>query len=268
MFYCARVLRRARKVAASTGRPESPVAYVRSDEVAALAARCDYLEWYVALAQQNAVQLHQRLCELEAAVPQLTATTVSPEAQIVVPELSTTAAPDLAAPSEAATPADVVQQQPAAHREGPAVAQLGALGGDASDPSTEEGACSPAARITEQRVATEPLRSRWAVLQGLQKAPELNGRLVRVGSQRQNGRYATVRPGSGDRLAVRAENLRGLLEKYASHESGNEVAFHTATFCSWGTILSKRSGHVRKGTCIAGCLCGISNIAAVCLCSN
>ena len=47
-FYRARVLRRARKVAASTGRPESPVAYVCSDEVAALAARCDYLEWYVA----------------------------------------------------------------------------------------------------------------------------------------------------------------------------------------------------------------------------
>ena len=153
-FYRARVLRRARKVAASTGRPESPVAYVCSDEVAALAARCDYLEWYVALAQQNAVQLHQRLCELEAAVPQLTATTVSPEAQIVVPELSTTAAPDLAALSEAATPADVVQQQPAAHRERPAVAQLGALGGDASDPSTENRGRRLFAGCTHHRAAS------------------------------------------------------------------------------------------------------------------
>ena len=59
----------------------------------------------------------------------------------------------------------------------------------------------------------------------LQKASQYNGRLVKVGAQRADSLFETVRPGSGDRLAVRAENLRGLLEKYASHESGDELAF-------------------------------------------
>ena len=61
-FYRARVLYRARKVAAAARRPERPAAMVSSEETVASAARCDYLEWHAGLAHHTAAQLHERLC--------------------------------------------------------------------------------------------------------------------------------------------------------------------------------------------------------------
>ena len=60
-FYCAWVLRRAQKQAAAaswTGR--CPV-LVSSEEVAALANRCQQLEWAGAVAHYNVTQLHERV---------------------------------------------------------------------------------------------------------------------------------------------------------------------------------------------------------------
>ena len=90
-FYRARVLRRGRKVAAPAGRPERPAAMVSSEEAAALPARCDYLEWHAALAHHTAAQLHERLCELEAAMWRLAVSAASPNAQPVVPSVGPTA---------------------------------------------------------------------------------------------------------------------------------------------------------------------------------
>ena len=59
----------------------------------------------------------------------------------------------------------------------------------------------------------------------VKRSRSLNGRLVRVGSRRANGRFETERPGSHDRQAVRPENLRELLETYDGHAAGDEVAF-------------------------------------------
>ena len=55
--------------------------------------------------------------------------------------------------------------------------------------------------------------------------PALNGRLVRVGSQRPNGRFETVRPGSGRNLAVRPANLRVLLEEFNGRAAGDTMDF-------------------------------------------
>ena len=68
---------------------------------------------------------------------------------------------------------------------------------------------------------------RWAIVQGLQNAKytEFNGKLVRVLSQRENGQFETVRPGSGNRLAVRPENLRGLLESLEGCTAGDRIGF-------------------------------------------
>ena len=55
--------------------------------------------------------------------------------------------------------------------------------------------------------------------------PALNGRLVRVGSQRPNGRFETVRPGSGRNLAVRPTNLRVLLEEFSGRAAGDTMDF-------------------------------------------
>ena len=60
----------------------------------------------------------------------------------------------------------------------------------------------------------------WAVVQGLQKAPHYNGKLVRVGSQRPNGRVPTMRPGERKEIAVGPANLRGLLEVYDGCAAG------------------------------------------------
>ena len=141
---------------------------------------------------------------------------------------------------EAAAPDDGANQPPVVQSAGPRLAQsleqhvvpmapAEAIETVGVDATTLEGACSPDAGIAESRDETEPLRDRligrWAVLHGLQKSAHLNGRLVRVGSQIANGRFETVRPGSGDQLAVRLENLRGLLEKYDGRAVGDEMAF-------------------------------------------
>ena len=82
-FYRSRVLRRAQKQAAAadwTGR--CPV-LVSSEEVAALANRCQQLEWAAAVAHYNVTQLHERVSLLEAAgeMPLLPLHVASPEAQ-------------------------------------------------------------------------------------------------------------------------------------------------------------------------------------------
>ena len=70
------------------------------------------------------------------------------------------------------------------------------------------------------------LDGRWAVLQRLRKAPDLNGRFVKVRSQRpEDGRYETVRPGSGRELAAWPANLRGLLNEFEGRAAGDTVDF-------------------------------------------
>ena len=61
------------------------------------------------------------------------------------------------------------------------------------------------------------------MLHGLRRSPQLNGRLVRVGSRLPNGRYETMRPGSRDQQAVRFDNMRELLETYGGCAAGDEV---------------------------------------------
>ena len=67
-FYRARVLRRARKVAASAGRQQHRETVMTSDEAAALVSRCYQAEWSAAVAHYSVAQLHQRLNQVEAAV--------------------------------------------------------------------------------------------------------------------------------------------------------------------------------------------------------
>ena len=66
----------------------------------------------------------------------------------------------------------------------------------------------------------------WAVVQGLQSATHShhNGRLVRVGIQRVSGRFETVRAGTKEKLAVRPENLRWLLQSYDGRAVGDDLA--------------------------------------------
>ena len=66
----------------------------------------------------------------------------------------------------------------------------------------------------------------WAVVQGLQSATHShhNGRLIRVGIQRLNGRFETVRAGTQEKLAVRPENLRWLLQSYDGRAVGDDLA--------------------------------------------
>ena len=98
----------------------------------------------------------------------------------------------------------------------------------ASEP-VEISPISTASSIGEPQAAADHLRNRldgrWAVLQGLRKSPELNGRLVKVRSQRPDGRFETVRPGSGRNLAVRPANLRVLLEEFNGRAAGDTMDF-------------------------------------------
>ena len=78
-FYRARMLRRARKQIASAGWTGRFQAMGASEEVAALATRCQYLEWTTAVAHSNVAQLHERLRQLEE-MPPLPLPATSPEA--------------------------------------------------------------------------------------------------------------------------------------------------------------------------------------------
>ena len=66
----------------------------------------------------------------------------------------------------------------------------------------------------------------WAVVQGLQSAryTQHNGRLARVGIQRTDGRYETVRVGSKHKLAVWPDNLRWLLQSSDGRVAGDDLA--------------------------------------------
>ena len=120
--------------------------------------------------------------------------------------------------------------QPAA----PYVARSAGMDSGASEPeeptTTSKDAGSMAAVVLPQLEdpAEPPLgrpTSQWAVVQGLQKAPHYNGKLVRVGSQRPNGRVATMRPGERKEIAVWPANLRGLLEVYDGCAAGERKEF-------------------------------------------
>ena len=119
--------------------------------------------------------------------------------------------------------------QPAAQHEQPiAAADAGEAAGVATTSQTiNEGDRLPIASGFVSREAAEPLQDRltgrWAVLHGLRRSPQLNGRLVRVGSRLPNGRYETMRPGSRDQQAVRFDNMRELLETYGGCAAGDEV---------------------------------------------
>ena len=64
-FYRQRVLRRARKMAASFDQSGLPAAMEMAATAAALADRYSQLEWSAAVAHFNATRLHERLCRLE-----------------------------------------------------------------------------------------------------------------------------------------------------------------------------------------------------------
>ena len=82
-FYRQRVLRRARKMSASSGRPGLPPTLGSPDTAAALLLRCSNLEWSAAVAHYNAAQLYERVCRLEAAAasPALPLSAASREVQ-------------------------------------------------------------------------------------------------------------------------------------------------------------------------------------------
>ena len=208
--------------------------------------------------------------------------------QPVVPSVGPTAGLAQASetPTEAAAPDEAASQPPVVQLACQRVAQsveqhvvpiapaeaVGLVGVDAT---TQEGACSPDAGIADSRDEAEPLRDRligrWAVLHGLQKSAHLNGRLVRVGSRLANGRFETVRPGSGDQLAVRPEKLRGLLEKYYSimHVLVGTRWLSTTACSSFSDLIPRRRfGRVRKRTYIYGSPRDTSDDAAVRLCSK
>ena len=243
-FYRTRVLRRARKAAALAGRQERFAAHEISKEIAALAARCDYLEGCAAFAHHHAAHLHERVCQLEAAARPSPAVAASPPLLPLVPAVGSPdfSAPASSTPSEAVAQEDVATQRPAARPVDrsvlqPAVQQAqpsaSAEAGEDVDFDTTTQTSHGGVRLdtsgTESREATEPLpdrlTGRWAVLQGLQKSPQLNGRLVRVGSRLANGRYETMRPGSRDQQAVRPDNIRELLDTYGGCAAGDEVPF-------------------------------------------
>ena len=60
-------------------------------------------------------------------------------------------------------------------------------------------------------------------------------------------RVETVRPGSGTELAVRPENLRGLLDSYDGLAAGDEVAFADAD----RELLGRDYGRAREKTCMS-----------------
>ena len=114
-FYRSRVLRRARKQAASadwTGR--CPV-LVSSEEVAALANRCQQLEWAGAVAHYNVTQRHERVSLLEAAgeMPLLPFPVASPEAQPVGHTAQVTSAPASPASADDARREEAVEPEAA-----------------------------------------------------------------------------------------------------------------------------------------------------------
>ena len=112
-FYRSRVLRRAQKQAAAadwTGR--CPV-LVSSEEVAALANRCQQLEWAAAVAHYNVTQLHERVSLLEAAgeMPPLPLPVVSPEAEPVEHTVQVMSAPASAESADDARREETVEPE-------------------------------------------------------------------------------------------------------------------------------------------------------------
>ena len=106
------------------------------------------------------------------------------------------------------------------------VADGGAMASvSAAQPSIDEFANDPKQHDAAVPQHRSPIEA-WAVVQGLQSATHShhNGRLVRVGIQRLNGRFETVRAGTQEKLAVRPENLRWLLQSYDGRAVGDDLA--------------------------------------------
>ena len=265
-FYRARVLRRARKMAAAGERHGQTMPTVSTEEAAALAVRCYNMEWAAAVAHYNVAQLQERLNRLEAAVDgpplPLAAHRVKQVDALEAALSVASAASEEAAPPDdsAAQPAILQDMQPAEQdaelteattdaqsslsrkkkprrrRRAAADAGATAAAAPAADAGALEAEDAAQASIGEDLIVPEPLVAEelqhrgttgaWAVVQGLQteKYSQYNGRIVRVGNQRTNGRFETVRPGSNDKLAVRPENLRWLLGSYDGRSAGDDLA--------------------------------------------
>ena len=304
-FYRQRVLRRARKMSASPGRPGLPPTLGSPDTAAALLLRCSNLEWSAAVAHYNAAQLYERVCRLEAAAasPALPLSAASPEVQpgdsaanltddsapaadasreaaaadegaedkalqssvqrddqraaLPLPtSLAQTAAMEASASEtddvvlgNAADSLSDVQSTPSLKKkkkkkrqrraadvgaavdaktaaDAEPVADGGAMASvSAAQPSIDEFANDPKQHDAAVPQHRSPIEA-WAVVQGLQSATHShhNGRLVRVGIQRLNGRFETVRAGTQEKLAVRPENLRWLLQSYDGRAVGDDLA--------------------------------------------
>ena len=263
-FYRARVLRRARKVAAAGERHGQTMSTVSTEEAAALAVRCYNMEWAAAVANYNVAQLQGRLSRLEAAVdgpplPLAAHRAKQVDALEAALSVASAASEEAAPPDEsAAQPAILQDMQPAEQvaelteattdaqsslsrkkkprrrRRAAADAGATAAAAPAADAGALEAEDAAQASFGDDLIVTEPLAAEklqhrgtpWAVVQGLQneKYSHYNGRIVRVGNQRTNGRFETVRPGSNDKLAVRPENLRWLLGSYDGRNAGDDLA--------------------------------------------
>ena len=75
---------------------------------------------------------------------------------------------------------------------------------------------------------------------------------MRVGSERPNGRFETVRPGSGRNLAVRPANLRVLLEEFNGRAAGDTMDFDDGEIELLGFDAQESYWLARRRTCIYG----------------
>ena len=187
-FYRARVLRRARKVAASPGRQQHRETVMTSDEAAALVSRCYQAEWSAAVAHYNVAQLHQRLNQLEAAVaeniPPLPLPVVADSSagagaasgeDVTMEESAELTVQPFVRPDvqEAARPAGEPDVQPGSHPMASNAAQKASTVASATEPAKDAPATStPDASLSDSAEAADRLLGRWAVLHGLQAEPD------------------------------------------------------------------------------------------------
>ena len=190
-------------MSASSGRLGLPPTLGSPDTAAALLHRCSNLEWSAAVAHYNAAQLHERLSRVEAAaaLPPLPVPTPVFETQVgesaaepmVESKVAVSDSGDAAAEEQEAELESLLDAALSAAKQAAEVFE------EAPRPRDAKGS-TPDASISERR-GEEPIRplGRWAVLQGLKAKPQYNGKLVRLGSHRADGRIETERPGSGQR---------------------------------------------------------------------
>jgi hypothetical protein len=92
--------------------------------------------------------------------------------------------------------------------------------GSAADHYSSDESSASSAEFTQEEYSE--VRERWGVLHGLQRALDRNGVLVRIGEPRYDGRIKTEAR-DGDKIAVRAENLRELMSSFNGVSAGDVI---------------------------------------------